>query len=172
MATAKKVQSSFDVQRIGGVTKVSFTLPDFPMEEHEPLDLQEQEARVINIIRSFSPVLIGSLARRMDACKRKLFQNLDSAYANEFGTQIFYHDGNRLRFFGVPSYHAMEECVEALEASRFSDVLHNPVWVDQILKALLNDPAPFQQHEDRNGFAYSQLISLLMELHLFRNCHE
>ena len=62
------------------------------------------------------------------------------------------------------SYEAMSDCIKALQFSQFRSVLENPMWIDQIIKALLNDTE--QNHEDAGGFKYSQLVSMLCGLQL------
>ena len=52
--------------------------------------------------------------------------------------------------------------IKALRESQFKAYFENKFWVDQTLKALLNDTE--MHHEDKGCFKYSELISLLCEL--------
>lgn len=119
-------------------------------------------AKMLDIIGTFSPRLIKSLERRMQACQRNLLSHLED---------IEYNDGHHICWrrkdgtsgdFNVPSFQAMQDCVKALEHSCFKDFCKNKAWVDQTLKALLNDTE--QDHSDCGGFRYSQLVSILCEL--------
>ena len=56
----------------------------------------------------------------------------------------------------------MKDAVKALSQSQFKSFLKNKLWIDQTLKALLNDTE--QDHSDMGGFRYSQLVSILCEL--------
>ena len=64
--------------------------------------------------------------------------------------------------FNVPSFKAMQDCIKALESSEYKSVLQNKLWIDQIIKGLLNDPD--NKPVDRDEFKYSSLISMLCEL--------
>ena len=123
---------------------------------------QASQALMMDIIGAFSPRLIASLERRMQACQRNLLNHLED---------IEYNDGRHICWrrkdgtggdFNVPSFEAMQDCVKALKDSSFSEFLKQKLWIDQTLKALLNDTE--QDHSDMGGFRYSQLVSLLCEL--------
>ena len=129
-------------------------------------DLDKARQRGINlmadIIGTFSPRIIASLERRMQAC-----QSLLVAHIND----IEYNDGQHICWrrkdgtggdFNIPSFQAMQDCVKALEHSNFIEFCTKKVWIDQTLKALLNDTE--QNHSDMGGFRYSQLVSILCEL--------
>jgi len=119
-------------------------------------------ALMMSIIEAFSPHIIASLERRMQAC-----QSLLLAHIND----IEYNDGMHICWrrkdgtggdFNIPSFQAMQDCVKALEHSCFKEFCTKKVWIDQTLKALLNDTE--QDHSDMDGFRYSQLVSILCEL--------
>lgn len=123
---------------------------------------QRAFARMLDIIGAFSSRLVASLERRMQACEQNLIRHLDD---------IEYNDGRHICWrrkdgsggdFNVPSFKAMQDCVKALEHSCFKDFCKNKAWIDQTLKALLNDTE--QDHSDCGGFRYSQLVSILCEL--------
>lgn len=145
--------------------RISFDLPIH--EEHREY-LSEAQVREIHrdILGAFSSRIAESLKRRMGACMEKLFAHIGSAYVLEDSNmQVFYTaKNNRLEAFNRPSFEVMAETVRNLELSRWNDVLENRAAIDQILKALLNDTE--QNHEDAGGFKYSQLVSLLCELHV------
>jgi hypothetical protein len=56
----------------------------------------------------------------------------------------------------------MQDAITVLELSRFKEFVTKKTWIDQTLKALLNDTE--QDHSDMGGFRYSQLVSILCEL--------
>jgi hypothetical protein len=123
---------------------------------------QRAFARMLDIIGAFSPRLIVSLERRMQACQRNLLNHLED---------IEYNDGHHICWrrkdgtggeFNVPSFEAMKDAVKALEQSCFKEFCTKKIWIDQTLKALLNDTE--QDHSDCGGFRYSQLVSILCEL--------
>ena len=128
------------------------------------LDKERQRAiaLMIDIIGAFSPRIIASLERRMQACQRNLLNHLED---------IEYNDGRHICWrrkdgtggdFNIPSFEAMQNCIKALEKSDFKMFCTKRFWIDQVLKALLNDTE--QDHSDMGGFRYSQLVSILCEL--------
>lgn len=130
----------------------------------EDIDKARQRglAVMLDCIGAFSERIIASLERRMQACQKLLLQHLEDITFND-GRHICYRrkdntEGN----FNVPSFQAMQDCIKALEHSCFKEFTQKKFWVDQTLKALLNDTE--QDHSDCNGFKYSQLVSILCEL--------
>jgi len=123
---------------------------------------QRAFARMLDIIGVFSPRLIASLERRMQACQKNLISHLEDIEYND-GRHICWRrkDGSS-GDFNVPSFKAMQDAVKALEHSCFKEFCTKKCWVDQTLKALLNDTE--QDHSDCGGFRYSQLVSILCEL--------
>ena len=149
-----------------GELQLTISIPVKKDQEADGLTIAQVRAISCDILGSFSKRIIASLERRMSACMEKLMNHFDTAFTYPYGGQIFYRaKNNRLEAFNLPTYEGMEECIEALKHSRFAEVLDNSMWVDQILKALLNDPE--QDHSDAGCFKYSQLVSLLMECHLY-----
>jgi hypothetical protein len=63
----------------------------------------------------------------------------------------------------------MQEAVECLKQSDWRGYMSNPFYVDQTLKALLNDTE--QNHSDEGQLKYSDLVSLLCEIHLMGTQH-
>lgn len=150
--------------------EMSFTLL-IPKKSGKPVgsdfDLDKVRQRgialMMDIIGAFSPRIIASLERRMQACQRNLLNHLED---------IEYNDGQHICWrrkdgtggdFNIPSFEAMQNCVKALEKSDFKMFCTRKPWIDQTLKALLNDTE--QDHSDMGGFRYSQLVSILCELH-------
>lgn len=119
--------------------------------------------RMMDILGSFSNVIKESLERRMEACQQNLINHIQDVKFND-GQHIEYSCKNgSYGTFNVLSFQGMQDCVKALKESQFKSVLKNKLWIDQILKALLNDTE--QHHEDQGVFKYSNLISMLCELH-------
>jgi hypothetical protein len=56
----------------------------------------------------------------------------------------------------------MKDALVALRNGKYKSFVENKCWIDQTLKALLNDTE--MHHEDKGSFKYSELISLLCEL--------
>ena len=123
---------------------------------------QKGIALMIDIIGAFSPRIIASLERRMQACQSLLITHINDIEYND-GMHICWRrkDGTS-GDFNIPSFQAMQDCVKALEHSCFREFCSTKTWIDQTLKALLNDTE--QDHSDCGGFPYSRLVSILCEL--------
>ena len=123
---------------------------------------QRGVALMMDIIGAFSSRIIASLERRMQACQRNLLNHLEDIEYND-GMHICWRrkDGTGGNF-NIPSFQAMQDAVKALENSDFKMFCTKRSWIDQTLKALLNDVE--QDHSDTCGFRYSQLVSILCEL--------
>lgn len=117
-----------------------------------------------DLLGSFSKRLIASLERRMQACQKNLLAHIcDIEYADECGHIVYVRKDGTRGTFNMPSFKSMQLAILALKQSRWGDFMSNPIWVDQTLKALLNDPE--QDHSDEGKFKYSEIVSLLCEVH-------
>ena len=117
----------------------------------------------MDLVGAYSPILIASLERRMRACEENLIRHLDDIeYADNCGHIVYVRKDKTRGSFNVRSFNAMKDAVKALSQSQFKSFTENKFWIDQTLKALLNDTE--QHREDRGCFKYSELISLLCEL--------
>jgi hypothetical protein len=129
------------------------------------IDAMRQRSKdyALDLIEAYSPILIASLERRMQACEQNLIRHLnDIEYADNCGHIVYVRKDKTRGNFNVPSFNAMKDAVKALSQSQFKSFLENKFWIDQVLKALLNDTE--MHHEDKGCFKYSELISLLCEL--------
>jgi hypothetical protein len=124
---------------------------------------QRSKGYALDLIGAYSPILIASLERRMQACEENLVRHLnDIEYADNCGRIVYVRKDKTSGSFNVPSFNAMKDAVAALHKSQFKSFFENKCWIDQVIKALLNDTE--QHHEDKGCFKYSELISLLCEL--------
>lgn len=123
------------------------------------------EAYVFDLIGSFAPRIIASLERRMAACQENLIRHLDDIeYSDECGHIVYRRKDGSTGTFNVPSFNAMKDAVTALKQSRWRDFRSTPAWIDQTIKALMNDTE--QDHSDIGKLKYSDLVSFLCEAHL------
>lgn len=130
------------------------------------LDSMHRKAYTYDLIGSFSTRIIASLERRMKACQENLIRHLDDVeYSDDCGHIVYRRKDGSTGSFNVPSFNVMKDAVKALKKSFWEDFLNNPIWIDQTIKALLNDTE--QDHSDCGGFKYSELVSMLCELHAF-----
>ena len=123
---------------------------------------QKDVALMIDIVGAFSPRIIASLTRRMNACQNLLINHINDIEYNDGMHICWRRKDGQYGDFNVPSYTAMQDAIKVLELSRFKEFVTKKIWIDQTLKALLNDTE--QDHSDMGGFRYSQLVSILCEL--------
>ena len=117
----------------------------------------------LDLIGTYSSILIASLQRRMEVCEQNLIYHLDDIeYADSCGHIVYVRKDGTHGNFNIPSFNAMKDAIKALSQSQFKSFFENRCWIDQTLKALLNDTE--MHHEDKGCFKYSELISLLCEL--------
>ena len=135
---------------------------DFDIDKNR----KRRESWAFDLIGSFSQRMIASLERRMKACQENLVRHLDDViYSDECGHIEYARKDGSIGQFNVPSFRAMQDAVKALKQSCWRDFINNPVWIDQTLKALLNDTE--QDHSDCGTLKYSNLVSFLCEVHIF-----
>ena len=163
MALKSRKPSPFKVEKVEEGIQLTMLLPVREPDFDNVLTEGQVKGICADIIGAFSSRIIASLERRQEACKAKLFKNIGTAFTDPNGLQIVYKEDNRTCIFNMLSYNAMSDCIKALQFSQFRAVLENSMWIDQIIKALLNDTE--QNHEDAGGFKYSQLVSMLCGLH-------
>lgn len=131
---------------------------------------KRMEAFLFDLIGSFAPRMIASLERRMRACQENLIRHLDDVeYSDDCGHIVYRRKDGSTGTFNVPSFNSMQDAVTALKQSKWREFKDNPFWIDQTLKALLNDTE--QDHSDCGQLKYSDLVSFLCEAHAngFRN---
>ena len=122
------------------------------------------EAYLFDLIGSFSTRIIASLERRMRACQENLIRHLDDIeYSDDCGHIVYRRKDSSTGNFNVSSFKAMQDAVKALENSCWKEFINNSFWIDQTLKALLNDTE--QDHSDIKTLKYSDLVSFLCEAH-------
>lgn len=131
-------------------------------------DLDRARTRCVEhckgIIEMYSDILIGTLTRRMNACMLHLELHLDDIeYADNCGHIVWKRKDGTTGQFNVKGYKAMEQAIKALKQGCFGEFLEKPVWIDQTIKALLNDSV--DNHKDLKEYKYSELVSLLCEAH-------
>ena len=163
MDLKSRKSSPFKVEKVSEGIQLTMLIPVREPDFNNVLTESQVKDIRADIIGAFSSRIIGSLERRQEACKAKLFKNIGTAFTDPDGLQIVYKENNHTCIFNMSSYEAMSECIKALQFSKFRAVLEKPMWIDQIIKALLNDTE--QNHEDAGGFKYSQLVSMLCDIH-------
>ena len=123
------------------------------------------EAFLFDLIGSFAPRMIASLERRMRACQENLIRHLDNVeYSDECGHIVYRRKDGSTGTFNVPLFNRIKDAVTALKQSKWREFKDNPFWIDQTLKALLNDTE--QDRSDSGQLKYSDLVSFLCEAHI------
>lgn len=98
----------------------------------------------------------------MAACQQKLANHLKDAKVYGESIIAWRDSRNELCTFSIVSYEKMESVVKGLSQSDWACVYKSREAAEQVLKALLNDTE--QDHEDKGGFHYSELVTLLIEV--------
>lgn len=163
--------TSIEVYRENGYTELSTTIqiPFCNKQKGADFDIDKSrkraEAYLFDLIGSFAPRMIASLERRMKACQDNLVRHLDDIeYSDECGHIVYRRKDNSTGNFNVPSFKLMQEAVKTLRQSNWREFKDNAWYIDQTLKALLNDTE--QDHSDCGQLKYSDLVSFLCEAHI------
>lgn len=157
------MKTTVNIYRENQQTTLCVKIPFMTPEDND----FDRTAYTYDLLGSFSKRIIESLERRLTACQNKLISHLDSiVYSDEYGHIIFQRKDGSIGNFNAISFEEMQKCISALEKSEWKTFLNSPSWVDQTIKALMNDTV--QDHSDCGGFKYSELVSLLCESHLFK----
>lgn len=163
--------TSVKIFRDNNCTKVAMTveIPFCNKQKGQDFDIDKSrkraEAYLFDLIGSFAPRMIASLKRRMRACQDNLIRHFnDIEYSDEFGHIVYRRKDGSTGTFNVQSFNSMQEAVQALAQSRWREFKDNLIWIDQTLKALLNDTE--QDHSDCGQLKYSDLVSFLCEAHM------
>lgn len=162
--------TSIEINRENKYTEmnVQIQIPFCNKQKGADFDLDKSrkraEAFLFDLIGSFAPRMIASLERRMRACQENLIRHLDTVeYSDECGHIVYRRKDGSTGTFNVPSFNVMKDAVKALKQSDWHGFKNNPMFIDQTLKALLNDTE--QDHSDCGKLKYSDLISFLCEAH-------
>ena len=161
----KKVEITENGIQLSVVKNINF----YNKQQHgSDFDLDRARTRCTDyckgIVEAYVDILIDSLKRRMNACIIHLELHTDDIeYADNCGHIVWRRKDGTCGQFNVKSYEAMEQAIKALKCGCFKEFLEKPVWIDQTLKALLNDPV--DNHKDFKEYKYSELVSLLCEAH-------
>lgn len=164
-------ETLIEVYRENKYTELSMTvqIPFCNKQKGQDFDLdraqKRAEAYTFDLIGSFASRMIASLERRMKACQENLIRHLDSIeYSDECGHIVYRRKDNSTGNFNVFSFKLMQEAVKTLRQSNWREFKDNIWFIDQTLKALLNDTV--QDHSDCGQLKYSDLVSFLCEVHI------
>lgn len=163
--------SNVTVFRENKYTELSMTvqIPFCNKQKGADFDIDKSRKRadafLFDLIGSFSKRMIASLERRMHACQENLIRHFDDIeYSDECGHIVYRRKDGSTGSFNVTSFNNMKDAVKALKHSCWREFMENPLWIDQTIKALLNDTE--QDHSDCGKLKYSDLVSFLCEAHL------
>ena len=150
------------------IPKLIETAQKIKEEQRKDPQVQIREHAEMTLAK-FSDTLTATLHRRMSACQKNLLNHLEDITYND-GLRIHWKrkDGSEGKFF-VESYEVMSKCLVLLGMKRYGEILDNWAMIDQIIKALMNDTQ--QDRKDRGIYKYSDLVSILCEVHVCFNPH-
>ena len=83
---------------------------------------------MLDIIGAFSPRIIASLTRRMNACQNLLINHINDIEYNDGMHICWRRKDGQYGDFNVPSYQAMQDAITVLELSRFKEFVTKKIW--------------------------------------------
>lgn len=123
--------------------------------------------RARRIIGSFSAYLTLLLKRRGEACMKLLGNHINDVFFNDGFTIAWHRKDKTVGYFCIPGYENIQKAIEQLQHSKYKEFLDTPSSVDQAIKAIMNEPE--LDHADSGSFKFSELVSVLCEVHLMFN---
>lgn len=114
------------------------------------------------VIDAFRPVIIKSLEDRMEACTAMLSKNLFGIIHSDEHSISYKKENGQVHTFHHGSYRAMQEAITIVDNSR-PDLLEL-IHYDQILKSLFW----CTKREDCNNISFGNLISAILEMHMYK----
>ena len=150
-------------------TEINIRIPFCKRQKGSDFDIdkccKQREAWLFDLIGSYRDVIIASLERRMQSCQNNLIRHIgDVVESDEYGHIVYRRKDSSEGNFNTYSFNEMQDAVKALKQSCWREYINNPFWIDQTIKAFLNDTV--QDHSDKGIFKYSDLVSFLCEVHL------
>lgn len=147
---------------------IGFQIPFMNKQAGSDFDLDKVRMRNLgyayDLLGSYSVRLIASLERRVKACFTNLINHIDDIeYSDGCGQIVYRRKDGSFGKFNVPSYNDMKDAINLLKEGKWKSFLDGGMYIEQTLKALLNDTE--QDHSDSDSFKYSELISLLCEFY-------
>jgi hypothetical protein len=121
----------------------------------------------LDIIGSFSAYLTLLLKRRGEACMKLLRNHINDVFFNDGFTIAWHRKDGSVGYFCIPGYESTYRAIDQLQHGRYKEFLVTPSSVDQAIKAIMNDPE--LDHADCGSFKFSELVSVLCEVHLMFN---
>lgn len=131
-----------------------------PYNENAELPYVNPKAFALDVVGSFSKLLIRALEQRLESCANSLRNHVDSVVYNDGYTIIYKRTDGTTHTFNTRSYEIMEEAIETLKNSNYGAFLSDKFAVDQTIKALFWMPKP---NDKGRAFKFSDLISELMK---------
>lgn len=123
--------------------------------------------KALDIIGSFSAYLTILLKRRGEACMKLLRNHINDVFFNDGFTVAWHRKDGTVGYFCIPGYENIQKAIGQLQNGRYKEFLDTPSSVDQAIKAIMNDPE--LDHSDCGSFKFSELVSVLCEVHLMFN---
>ena len=154
---------NFENTANGLVLSFDVTIPNYVptgFEANEPHSVRE--GFISDIIGSFSKLLIGSLKRRMSACRTNLLNHLENCTAHNGQVITWKRKDGSEGSFSIVSFQTMESAILCLQQGCYLEFSKNKSYVEQTIKALMNDTE--QDHSNSGEFRYSELVSILLSL--------
>lgn len=154
--------NAVEVKVNNNAVEITTTLP--LMQSNE---IFRSPGKALDIIGSFSAYLTLLLKRRGEACMKLLRNHINNVFFNDGFTIAWHRNDGTVGYFCVPGYESIQKAIEQLQHGRYKEFLDTPSSVDQTIKAIMNDPE--LDHSDCGSFKFSELVSVLCEVHLMFN---
>lgn len=118
------------------------------------------------VFTAFQKPLLASMIRRQKACEANLAKHAGDSVLTANGNVIAWkREGGTYGYFNIPSWEVIKDTVRLLETGKISAILNDRRMVDQIIKAIMNDPKFDRSEQVHNNIKipFSMLVSTLVD---------
>jgi hypothetical protein len=118
---------------------------------------------ICDLIGSFSPRIIASLTRRMEAMEENLMNHIDDCTGHNGKVISWKRKDGTIGTFHINDFTVIQETISMLQRGEFWRFINDVHSVTQVIEGLINDTE--QDHSDSGQFRYSELSHILTKFH-------
>jgi hypothetical protein len=122
-----------------------------------PIDIKALE---LDIIGTFTDVIIRALEARMDSCVCMLMRNSDKVIFADENVVQFKKNNGQFHVFCHTSFKVMQDTIKALNEGDLPYLLTSKRACEQVAKALYW--VPEEDRKERNGIGFGRLVSVII----------
>lgn len=156
----------FNVTENGLEITITKTIKNYQSTGFEKETVEERNNRrgyICDLIGSFSPRIISSLTRRMEAMEENLMNHIEDCTGHNGKVISWKRKDGTIGTFNLEDFEKIQETISMLQHGEFWRFINDVPSVTQVIEGLINDTE--QDHSDSGRFRYSELSHILTKFH-------